>query len=137
MPTFVWTFNEDYNTWNISADGAHVSIAHRPHWCDRGRYVAVVTGVGDIDRADEFPRYFMNLERAKDEMAEWLGWRIRTREQPTAYHRWNARSMLVTELAILTEALRHHEMISSADESVLRALIDGLRTRVGIEGART
>jgi hypothetical protein len=45
-------------------------------YCDRGRFVGKVFGVPDIDGADSFPRYYMDIDRAKLEMAEWLDWRL-------------------------------------------------------------
>lgn len=80
MTDFTWTFNEEYNTWDIRAAGVYVWIAPRPPYCDRGHYLAQVDGLDDIDGGDAFPRYFMDLDRAKLEMAEWLAWRLRTRE---------------------------------------------------------
>jgi hypothetical protein len=49
----------------------------RPVYCDRGHWVAGLDGFPlGLDNADSFPRYFMDLERAKLEMSDWLKWRI-------------------------------------------------------------
>lgn len=76
-----WTHAEEWQTWNFRRGNMWVSIAKRPWYCDRGHYVANVSGVPAIDGADEFPRYFMDLERAKLELADWLDWRIHCEAQ--------------------------------------------------------
>jgi len=53
-----------------------VLIEKRPVYCDRGHWMAKVFGVPNIDDGDMFPRYFMSLEAAKQEMKAWLVWRI-------------------------------------------------------------
>lgn len=61
-------------------------VAHlqpRPHYCDRGRWIAQQLAF-DVDRGDGFPRYYMDLHRAKEELQEWCAWRLtclETREQ--------------------------------------------------------
>lgn len=70
-----WTLDE-YRCWNLRIGDAHVWLAPRPAYCDRGHWHANVMGVPHIDEADAFPRYYMNLERAKLEMTEWLEWRL-------------------------------------------------------------
>jgi hypothetical protein len=70
-----WELDE-YQTWNLRKGGAHVWIQKRPVYCDRGHYHAQVEGIPSIDHQDSFPRYFMNLDRAKAEMGEWLEWRL-------------------------------------------------------------
>lgn len=75
-----WTLDE-FGCWNLYDDiantHAHVWIQKRPAYCDRGHWIANVDGISTIDGADAFPRYFMNLERAKLEMEEWLAWRVK------------------------------------------------------------
>lgn len=73
--------------WQLDAYGCYV-IAHHatgkrlafivrcPPYCDRGHWQAAVENIPDIDSQDGFPRYYMNLERALDEMTSWLNWRI-------------------------------------------------------------
>jgi hypothetical protein len=71
-----WVFVEKHLVWEYRLGDSMVTIERRPSYCDRGHFIANVFGVADIDGADSFPRYFMDLERAKLEMAEWLEWRL-------------------------------------------------------------
>jgi len=50
-------------------------IVPRPKYCDRGRF-SMDTNLPDIDAADSFPRYYMDLERAKRETEEFVRWRL-------------------------------------------------------------
>ena len=68
---------------------ASVSIEPRPRHCDRGRYVAKIDWAGqarlEIEPVDgwDFGRFYMNLERAVAEVAEWLADREgRIKEEP-------------------------------------------------------
>jgi hypothetical protein len=81
---FDWEIDE-YGCHNLHVDNVHVWIEKRPAYCDRGHYVAKVngifdpvTGINSIDDGDAFPRYYMNLDRAKAELEEWLQWRLRS-----------------------------------------------------------
>jgi len=65
-----------YGCWCYRAGGAWVWLHQRPAYCDRGHWAGNVAGIATIDHSDSFPRYFMNLDRAKLEMAEWLDWRM-------------------------------------------------------------
>lgn len=49
-------------------------IQNRPDYCDRGHWQAQIER-SDIDAADAFPRYFMRLETAKQEMMDFVRWR--------------------------------------------------------------
>lgn len=51
-------------------------IDRRPGYCDRGHWRAGVECVPTIDEADQFPRYFMRLAVAKQELVEFLAWRL-------------------------------------------------------------
>lgn len=57
------------STWSIS-------IETRPTYCDRGNYLAKVHGSppleNSLDSADGWPRYYMDLDRAKAEIEAWL-----------------------------------------------------------------
>jgi hypothetical protein len=58
-------------------------IEHRPHYCDRGHFKAIVD-VPNLDGQDAFPRYFMRFSSAVQEMEEflrWRLWRVRTIEE--------------------------------------------------------
>lgn len=63
--------------WVFRLDGASVTLEPRPPYCDRGHWIGKVFGVADIDGADAFPRYYMDEQRAKDELADWLRWRLK------------------------------------------------------------
>lgn len=73
---------DDTGTLNLHKGGAHVWIVKRPPYCDRGHYHADVGGIASIDHQDSFPRYFMRLEIAKQEMEEWLDWRLQCEARP-------------------------------------------------------
>lgn len=75
---------DTYGCWIFRLGKAWVWIQARPAYCDRGHYQANVEGVGGIDYADSFPRYFMDLDRAKAEMQEWLAWRLRAQREDRA-----------------------------------------------------
>lgn len=130
-----WKYDKDYKTWNLTVDGVFISITQRAPYCDRGRYICVVTGLGDIDRQDEFPRYFMDLERAKAEMVDWLLWRMRTRELPTAFHQWNAGSMLVCECASYVSALKILGLCTDEEQQALQAIVRAISARVHNRGS--
>ncbi len=123
MSPFEWTYDEEYRAWSINADGAYIEIAPRPGYCDRGRYLVTVSGLGDIDFQDAFPRYFMDLERAKKEMAEWLGWRLRMRVgASSAFDRWNARNSIVIEFGMAVQGLQNLGIANEAQVAQLKAL---------------
>lgn len=71
-----WTCDK-YACWYYRIDNCCVWIAARPSYCDRGHWYANAEGPLHTDHADSFPRYFMDLERAKSEMSEWLEWRLK------------------------------------------------------------
>lgn len=76
-----WELDE-YKCWNLrrmapSGYRVHVWLQPRPTYCDRGHWTGNVEGISSIDEADRFPRYYMNLERGKAEMQEWLEWRLK------------------------------------------------------------
>jgi len=76
MSVGAW-YLDDADCWIFDiAPGVRVWIQARPPYCDRGHWVAHVDGIRSIDDADSFPRYYMSLERAKEEMQEWLVWRL-------------------------------------------------------------
>ena len=63
--------------WCFRVGEAWVYLDRRPPYCDRGRWRGHVgAGVIGLDVADAFPRYFMDLDRARAELAEWLAWRV-------------------------------------------------------------
>lgn len=64
--------------WAYRVGRCEVTLEPRPHYCDRGRWIGKVFWVPDIDSADSFPRYYMDLERAKSELSEWLEMRVKS-----------------------------------------------------------
>lgn len=69
-----------HNGWEeIEGIDCLVWISKRPQYCDRGNYWAMcdVKNGGnsrrlDLDAQDAWPRYYMNLDRAKLEIEEWM-----------------------------------------------------------------
>lgn len=72
---------DSYGCLTLHVGSVYVWITPRPRYCDRGHYQAGVDGIPSIDAADAFPRYYMNLDRAKLEMEEWLTWRLHSEGQ--------------------------------------------------------
>ena len=59
----------------IDGIGCSMTIETRPIYCDRGNYCAKFFSKDDrcrIDEQDGFPRYYFNLEYAKDECIAFL-----------------------------------------------------------------
>jgi hypothetical protein len=62
----------------VDLPNANIYIHRRPNYCDRGRYgFHVVPKPGkewflSIDHTDGFPRYFFKLQRALDEIQDWV-----------------------------------------------------------------
>jgi hypothetical protein len=63
----------------VSAGGCcecYITLEPRPHYCDRGNWIAKVFPSGklarDLDDADGWPRYFFDEARAKLEIEAWL-----------------------------------------------------------------
>lgn len=56
-------------------------IESRPHYCDRGRWLAKLDARGDldIDASDGWPRYYFDLTVAFDECEAWLTFRAASR----------------------------------------------------------
>lgn len=75
-----WTWRErpDVRTVELVASNGRVMawIVERPGYCDRGHYGVGVECVPSLDHQDAFPRYFMRLETAKQELVEFLAWRL-------------------------------------------------------------
>lgn len=76
MPELKWIYDPEFQTWELRIGSAQVSLIPRQPYCDRGHWQGMCEGIPYIDEADAFPRYYMNLERAKLEMQEWLEWRL-------------------------------------------------------------
>lgn len=126
-----WVYDDRDRCWSLNFRFAWVQIQHRPHYCDRGRYIAVVEGIGSIDQADEFPRYFMDLDRAKAEMSEWLGWRLRQIDKPSTFDAWRAKALAVDQLTLAVRGIMLQELANDDEARWLRGVLDGLHARYG------
>jgi len=80
MIRFTWVHDPRWATWEVTFGPCSVSIQPRPAYCDRGNWVATAdsTKPYDLDGADGFPRYYMDLERAKAELEDWMLKRYRS-----------------------------------------------------------
>lgn len=75
-----WELDE-HDVLNLKVHGktgneVHAFIQKRQHYCDRGHFQFNVMGIGSLDGADTFPRYYMDINRAKAEAKSWLVWRL-------------------------------------------------------------
>lgn len=61
---------------DIKINGRRVGwLEKRPGWCDRGHW-KFGCELPEINDADSFPRYYMDVTRAKLEIIAWLNWRL-------------------------------------------------------------
>jgi hypothetical protein len=61
---------------DITINGKRVgSLEARPAYCDRGRWW-FKCDLPDLDGADGFPRYYMNIVTARIEIISFLNWRL-------------------------------------------------------------
>ena len=76
-----WELNtalgEGAGYWQWAGAECLITIEARPHYCDRGRWIAKLHDLRgrlamDIDHSDGWPRYFFDLDRAKAECEAWL-----------------------------------------------------------------
>lgn len=69
-----WNEKDGYQT--IMGKGCIVVLEKRPHYCDRGNWLAkLFPGPAlalEIDDADGWPRYYFDEARAKLEIEAWL-----------------------------------------------------------------
>jgi len=65
-PGHLWILGRECSIW----------LSPRPPYCDRGKYLAILDAWGElaraIDRADGWPRYYFDRDRAKAELEAWL-----------------------------------------------------------------
>jgi hypothetical protein len=70
-----WTVDK-YGYDMIEGKECTIVISKRPSYCDRGNFLAHIEAHGklalSLDRADLWPRYYFDLERAKLEIEAWL-----------------------------------------------------------------
>ena len=76
IPEGEWIEHIDPQYWSLPLKHAELSLSPRPPYCDRGPWYGQAWGIPSLDGEDGFPRYYMDLQRAKDEMKEWLIWRL-------------------------------------------------------------
>ena len=73
-----WSYDEKYSVWDLT-EGSGLRIAHiekRPSYCDRGHWIARIEIPCDLDRADSWPNYYMSINKAKEEVFDFLQWRL-------------------------------------------------------------
>lgn len=69
-----------FETWlRVDFTGGFIILAKRPHYCDRGNFLAYLDVRHDpkipgtyTDGADGWPRYYFDLDRAKLEIEAWI-----------------------------------------------------------------
>jgi hypothetical protein len=70
----VWTRKGSHQS--IHGNNCEITLSDRPHYCDRGNFVAQVFPTGklamDMDHHDAWPRYYFDETRAKLEIEAWL-----------------------------------------------------------------
>jgi len=72
-----WVYKSEILTIDGRIDGVlFAHITKRPGYCDRGHWQANVDLPLGLDHQDGFPRYYMQLETAKEETELFLDWRI-------------------------------------------------------------
>lgn len=71
---FDWQQKDGYES--IRGRECEITIEPRPHYCDRGNYLAKIHPEGkllrDMDAADGWPRYYFSLDVAKQEVVSWM-----------------------------------------------------------------
>lgn len=70
-----WTIT-GLGSWRIEGAACSIEITARPHYCDRGNFIATIDARGPLamgfDDHEGWPRYFFDLERARAECEAWL-----------------------------------------------------------------
>jgi hypothetical protein len=73
-----WRYDSEYLTDEIQGLDCHIWIERRPNYCDRGNFLAKIELLPhsqrrlNLDDADGWPRYYMDLARAKAEIEDWM-----------------------------------------------------------------
>jgi hypothetical protein len=71
-----WGKDEEGKSIAIAGKECLITLEPRPHYCDRGNYIAKLFPTGllarEIDGADGWPRYYFDETRAKLEIEAWL-----------------------------------------------------------------
>ena len=60
--------------WSILGMHCEITLEPRPHYCDRGNYIAKIFSKHPSleDLQDAWPRYYMDFDRAKLEIEDWM-----------------------------------------------------------------
>jgi hypothetical protein len=83
---FTYEF-DDYNTLWVELGGLKIGVVKTFYCMDRGRYQFYPEVYSkfrhkiSVDQADSFPRYFFSLQRAIDEMNDWVSFRAQLDEE--------------------------------------------------------
>lgn len=72
-----WAYIDQDRTWHIFGKSCWIWMDQRPHYCDRGNWLARLECTDrefarEIDWQDGWPRYYMDLDRAKLEIEDWM-----------------------------------------------------------------
>lgn len=75
-----WEYrDQDGGWWRVIGQDCEITIEARPAYCDRGNWIAKIfnRSGGDarrlnLDHQDGWPRYYFDLDRAKQECEAWL-----------------------------------------------------------------
>ena len=74
--TFIWENRSSpvQVYWQLRWGPCLITLEARPQYCDRGNWKVLVDSnlPFDIDHQDGFPRYYMDFDRAQDEIQDWL-----------------------------------------------------------------
>ena len=126
-----WTYDDEHRCWIHRREHARVYLMPRPHYCDRGHWYAVVDGIGNLDDADAFPRFYMDLDRAKQELAEWLAWRLEENGPPSIVDIKRAKSLAVDLLMLAIQNLASRDLLATEEGSTLLSVVASLQQRHG------
>lgn len=70
-----WTVIDNFQL-EVHGKDCQIWIEPRPHYCDRGNYIAKIEPSGDLardlDHSDGWPRYYFDLGIAQREVEAWL-----------------------------------------------------------------
>lgn len=62
--------------WEIYGKNCYITLEQRPGYCDRGNWLAKISTHGELarefDHQDLWPRYYMDFDRAKLEIEDWM-----------------------------------------------------------------
>lgn len=79
-----WTHHKEFDYWEVQGRRCSITLEKRPHYCDRGNFIAKIhpnpkATIADqgwillgIDAQDGWPRYYFDEGRAKAEIEAWL-----------------------------------------------------------------